>query len=183
VRTFIAIELPPDVKTVIADFQNKLKKHRPDVSWIKPENMHLTLKFLGEVEENKINEIHSSLQRVCAHFDEFEARVKDSGGFPNLKNPRVLWVGLEDNFEKFKKLQKEIETVCGRLGFGKEEKNYLPHITIGRVKSPKFMYWVARELEDTNLEAVTFPVNEVVGMRSILKSTGAVYNKLFTVKF
>lgn len=181
IRTFIAIEIPEQVKTKIAALQNQLKKENERVSWTKSDNIHLTLKFLGNVEENQIELMAQKLHKALQNVSSFHFAVKNLGGFPNLKRPRVLWVGIEEPTHQLSALAKKIEDALAEMGFPKEKRKFSPHLTLGRVKtalSRKFL----QKFTQLSLEAGTVQVEEVVIMKSTLKPTGAEYSPLKRIK-
>lgn len=94
-RTFVAIEIPENIKEIIEQFENRLKSERAKITWVKPDKVHITLKFLGEVEESKISEIYNTLKICVSEQKVFDIEVAGSGVFPNFTRPRVLWVGLK----------------------------------------------------------------------------------------
>jgi 2'-5' RNA ligase len=177
-RTFIAIEIPEQVKTELARLQSDLRRVQADVSWTKPENIHLTLRFLGEVEEKKLE----ALKRVCAEsaaeFAPFVLALKGAGVFPNFRQPRVLWAGLAGETETAARLQRRLEEGLVSLGFAPEDKPFKPHLTVGRVKSGKNARQVAALAEIAELPALSFEVGEIVLMKSELHTAGARYTPL-----
>lgn len=132
IRTFIALTLSDDVKqfldSIVADFK-KLDIH---ASWTKPGNFHLTLKFLGDVEESIIPGIVDGLEHVSAKLPH-DFKLTSISAFPNLSNPRVLWYGIRDKLSK--NLYQQIQNICGELGFDRDRKPFRSHLTIGRIKS------------------------------------------------
>ena len=136
IRTFVAIELPEEVKEKIFEVQNSLRQERADVTWVRREGMHLTLKFLGDVEVGTIDAVAAAVTAACRGTKELAISVEKVGGFPNLRRPRVLWVGMEEPTGELQRLQAKIETELASLGFEKEKRKFSPHLTIGRVKSP-----------------------------------------------
>src|SRR5689334_4831235 len=150
-RTFIAIELPEQIKTELAKLQNELRRAQADVSWTKPENIHLTLRFLGEIQERQLE----ALKRVCAEsaaeFAPFRLALKEAGVFPNFRQPRVLWAGLAGELEAAARLQRHLEEGVVSLGFAPGDKPFKPHLTVGRVKSGKNARQVAALAEIAEL--------------------------------
>jgi len=177
-RTFIAIGLPGPIKTELAKLQNELRRAQADVSWTKPENLHLTLRFLGEVEEGRLE----ALKRVCAEsaaeFAPFTLRLNGTGVFPNFRQPRVLWAGLAGEIDAAARLQRRLEEGVVSLGFGPEDKPFKPHLTVGRVKSGRNARQVAALAEIADLPALSFEVGEIVLMKSELHAAGARYTPL-----
>ena len=131
-RTFIGIDLPEEIKDNLKELIEKLKKIR-ESKLVKKENLHITLKFLGEVEEEKITLINRKLQNCTKEFENFNVKIKGIGVFPSEKRVKVLWVGVEDE-ENLKKLNEKIEDELKNFGFEKE-KEFVAHITIARFKS------------------------------------------------
>ncbi|MCM8803779.1 MAG: RNA 2',3'-cyclic phosphodiesterase [Candidatus Omnitrophica bacterium] len=131
-RTFVGIDLPENIKENLKELIDRLKKIK-EAKVVKLENLHITLKFLGEVDEENIEKIKEKLKECCTEFDIFDVDIKGIGVFPSEKSVRVLWVGLEDE-GYLKKLNIKIEEVMSKFGFEKE-KDFVGHITIARFKS------------------------------------------------
>lgn len=177
-RTFIAIELPQEFTSQIDQLQNNLRKTNVDVSWVKPQNVHITLKFLGEVKEDKIEEVHQAVEIAVVGIKIFPVSLQGLGGFPNLKRPRVIWIGVEKGKEILAQLGPKLEEEFFKIGFAKENRDFTPHLTIGRVKSPKNLEKLAAEINKTVFETQEFQVKEVVVMKSTLQPTGSIYTPL-----
>ncbi|MBI4697762.1 MAG: RNA 2',3'-cyclic phosphodiesterase [Nitrospirae bacterium] len=133
-RSFIAIELPEAVRYALSGIEEELKKSRADVRWVKPENIHLTLKFLGDVEEKNTEKITEILKDICRRFKPFALEIKGMGVFPHPRSPRVLWTGM-DISDTLENLQKEIEDAMTSLGFEREDRRFTAHLTLGRFRS------------------------------------------------
>jgi 2'-5' RNA ligase len=182
-RCFIAVGIPDAVKEGISGLIDVLKKHEGDVKWIKPENLHLTLKFLGSTPEDLIPGIGEALFEVASSSEPFYIRIYSTGVFPNKKYPRVIWVGMEDS-QVLGRLRDNIEEDMSRLGFKKEGKEFKPHLTIGRVRSPKGMINIITELENfKDKDFGTVTVDAVKLMKSELKPKGAEYTCLRALPF
>ncbi|MBS1809095.1 MAG: RNA 2',3'-cyclic phosphodiesterase [Acidobacteria bacterium] len=177
-RVFIAIELPAAVKTSLAALQTEVRKARADVSWAKPENLHLTLKFLGEVDAQQIPAITNACVDAVLGVPPFSISIKDVGGFPNLKQPRVLWVGIADGLSELRTLHQKLDTNLQSLGFEKESRAFNPHLTLGRVKSLQNLTAATAKLLTYPLPDLLFQANELVVMQSQLHSAGAIYTPL-----
>jgi RNA 2',3'-cyclic 3'-phosphodiesterase len=180
-RTFIAIEIPSEVKSALAALQDDLRRAGADVSWTRPENIHLTLRFLGEVDERRIGEV----ERVCvdsaAEFRPFTLRLNDTGVFPNARQPRVLWAGLAGEIEKAVEMRKRLNDGLALIGFELEEKDFHPHLTIGRVKSNKNARELLALASARQVPALSFVVTEIVLMKSELHPAGARYTPIAKV--
>lgn len=177
-RTFIAIEIPDAVKAALSAMQRELQRAGADVSWTGPENFHLTLRFLGEVEEKRLEEVKRVCGNAAATVPPFTLHLNGTGVFPNFRQPRVLWAGLAGEIEVARELQARVETGLVSLGFAPEDKPFKPHLTVGRVKSPKNARQVAALTEIHSLPELSFEVREIVLMKSDLHSTGARYTAL-----
>src|SRR5215475_10815429 len=116
-RTFIAIEIPSEIKSALAVLQTELRRAGADVSWTKPENMHLTLNFLGEVDERRIEEVERACVASAAEFQPFTLSINDTGVFPNARQPRVLWAGLSGQVENVVEMRRRIDERLAQIGF------------------------------------------------------------------
>ncbi len=158
-RTFIAIEIPSEIKSALAALQAELRRAGADVSWTKPENIHLTLKFLGEVDERRIGEVEKVCVDSAAGFQPFTLRLDDTGVFPNARQPRVLWAGLAGEIEKAVEMQRRLDEELALIGFEREEKAFRPHLTIGRVKSNRKTRELLALADAQRLPALSFMVS------------------------
>jgi len=177
-RCFIAIELPEELKRNIYVHVERLKASGADVKWVPLENLHLTLKFLGDTPEEQLNNINEKLVFLAKAHARFYLQVAQAGVFPNLKHPRVIWIGMRDS-EEVIRLQQDIDEAMAELGFERDDKQFTPHLTIGRVKSLKNQDALTQEL--ATLKTVDFgkiEVNNITLMKSILKPSGAEHLKL-----
>lgn len=177
-RTFIAIELPENIKKQIEQAQAPLKKTDAFVSWVKPGNIHVTLKFLGEVPEDKMEEVFAATGKALEGAREFTMSLKGMGGFPNLKRPRVIWIGAGSGQEELSGLARRIEQEMEEIGFPREKRKFSAHFTIGRVKSPRNIEQLAGLVESADFQTEEIQVTEVVVMRSQLNPAGAIYTPL-----
>jgi len=182
IRTFICLEIPDSIKDRIADLQNALRRIDAQISWVKPENIHLTIRFLGDVPSTKIGLVREAANRAALSVNGFEIEVGGAGCFPSKKNPRVLWVGLASMPASLKRLRNAVEDELAREGFPREEKSFSPHLTIGRVRSPRNAAKVAEELIGAGFETEVFRAEELIVMRSDLNPRGSVYTPQSVVK-
>lgn len=186
IRSFIAIELPGEVKSSLARIQDQLKSgSRAPAKWVDPAKMHLTLKFLGYVDASVVRNITTALEEACRGISPFRLEMNGLGVFPNPRSVRVVWVGLRGDLDKLSLLQKRIDSVLAPLGLRAEERPFTPHLTLARVREE------ARPEERQKLsELVTgiaampahgFSVDAVHLMKSQLTRTGPVYTRLACV--
>lgn len=177
-RCFIAIELPELLKKALARIQGELRQSGADIRWVRPESVHLTIKFLGEVREADAERIVRVLEGICNTHSPFRLRVAGVGVFPGIRSPRVIWAGL-DNSEPLSSLRDEIEVGMAGLGFERENRKFSPHLTLGRFRSLKGKDAVlgsADAHKDTEFGII--PVDCIVLMKSELRPGGAVYSRI-----
>jgi 2'-5' RNA ligase len=181
-RCFIAIDMSENIKNAIAGVIEKCGLNAKGIKWVPVRNVHLTLKFLGDVKEDRIPEIEKGLALICVRHDVFNINIRGAGAFPNFKYPNILWIGI-DGPEELKRLYEDIEEYMFELGFEKEDRKFSPHLTIGRaigrVKDRKGIEPVIKGLytfKDTFFGSIE--VNEVLLMQSVLKPTGAEYSEI-----
>ncbi len=186
-RAFIAIDIPPEIKKAISSQTAGLRRELDrTVRWVATENIHLTLKFLGEVSSTGLQLLTQVIHAECAQTAPFPISVETLGCFPNLRRPRVLWFGLAAPPELYQ-VQRQIENSTARLGYLSENKPFSPHLTIGRVReqtSPTEIQKLRMLLQNITVTAPgTFTVNEIHLYKSELKPEGPVYTRLSTVSF
>lgn len=174
-RIFIAITLPEKITAALTLLQRHLKAARAEVAWTRAENHHLTLRFIGEVAEAQIAHIKAACQHAGHAVPTFTLSVCDTGAFPNLRQPRVLWAGLHGDMTALRQLQANLEMQLVPAGFPAEERPFKPHLTIGRVRTQKNIAPLITRLTNYQLPPLTFPVRELVVMQSQLQAGGSIY--------
>jgi 2'-5' RNA ligase len=182
-RTFIAIELPEEIKKGLSQVQEQLKGSGAAAAWTRPEGIHLTLKFLGEVPEARVPEIMKGLTAAVQGTARFRVEVNGAGAFPSVRNPRVLWVGVAGDLEKLATLHAAVEGAMSKLGFEPEDREFSPHLTLARIKflRPRDNWQKAIEgIRGVNLGG--FEADRVSLMKSELKPSGAVYTEVGSVE-
>lgn len=185
-RAFIAIDIPPEIKQAISSQTASLRKESGRaVRWAAVENIHLTLKFLGEVFSANLELLAKAIQSECPQTAPFTIYLKSMGCFPNPRRPRVIWIGLEDSPELIR-LHRQAEATAARLGYTPDDKPFAPHLTIGRVReqaSPAELQALRNLLEHSSVASLgTFVVEEVHLYRSDLKPEGPIYTRLATAR-
>jgi 2'-5' RNA ligase len=177
---FCAVELPDDLRARLHAHIQKLREAVPDVaaSWTRVENIHLTLKFFGNVDIDRTTAISDAASRTAREFSEVKIGVGATGVFPKPSRAQVLWIGISDPSSKLSSLQQQLENECAREGFEKEERAYRPHLTIARLRKPEG----ARQLADAHLnmkfEPTEIELRELVVFRSELSSKGSKYTAI-----
>jgi 2'-5' RNA ligase len=180
-RCFIAINLTGTVKSLLADIQDELRKCKADIRWVNPSNIHLTLKFLGNIKEERVDDIIRVLEAGCRSANPFVLKIKGLGMFPHTMSPRVLWVGITGGSGLFD-LRKEIEDGMVSAGFEADNRSFKPHLTIGRFKSRAGRECLQEIMRKHETEEYTsMHVKSVALMRSDLLPEGAMHSKIADV--
>ena len=177
-RTFIAIELPERAKKQIDLAQAPLKKIKAFISWVKPGNIHVTLKFLGEVPEDKISDVFLATEKALEGIKKFRMSLKGMGAFPDFRRPRVVWIAAGSGEKELSNLASRVEEEMEKVGFPKENRKFSAHFTIGRVKSPKNIENLMELVKSSDFSTDEIEVTEVVVMKSQLHPAGAIYTPL-----
>jgi RNA 2',3'-cyclic 3'-phosphodiesterase len=187
-RAFIALEIPPKVQEDLYRATSNLRRGTGSlIRWVPAENMHLTLKFLGDISPTNVEFLTQMIRTEAEAYHCFEIRLTGLGIFPNSKRPRVIYIGIQAPAE-LESLQHAVESGTRRLGYESEDRSFSPHLTIGRVKnalriSAADQQKIQRALEETKIDSLgTARVNSVHLYKSDLQSTGSVYTKLYSAQ-
>jgi 2'-5' RNA ligase len=179
IRSFLAIEIPRAIQEKIEEVQKDLRSSYADVRWVNPEKIHLTLKFFGSMEEPRIEPVTQSIAGPIRTTSPFSIKVRGVGAFPNLKNPRVIWMGLVEGKEVLTQFQKQLEAELEKIGFEPEGRAFHPHLTLGRMRSSKGREALIGRIEKYHEEEFgVFQVERVVLFKSDLRPTGPIYTSL-----
>ncbi len=181
VRSFISIDLDDQqVLSRIASILSSLKALGGDLKPVEGENIHLTLKFLGNVSASRLAEVKSSLKQLA--FPGFTAEIKGAGAFPNLKHMNIIWVGVNEGWTQVEQIYEQVEKLLSNLGIRRENRPFSPHITIARVRSGRKRDEIANFLQHLSDESFgTITVDKVRLKQSILSSSGPKYSTLLEV--
>jgi RNA 2',3'-cyclic 3'-phosphodiesterase len=187
IRAFIAIELPPDVKTALKNIQTKLKQAgNQAVKWVEFANIHLTLKFLGNISSAQIELVTSAMQAAAQSSGPFRLQVQAPGAFPNLNRVQVIWIGLTGDLDHLAILQKSLDSNLAKLGFPPENKPFSPHLTLGRVRETATLadkQTIGKSISTFTIEpGMIFDVLSLNLMQSRLSSAGPTYTRLKSVE-
>ena len=178
-RTFIAIELPDTVRDFLLQLQNDLKKRRLQVRWVRNENIHLTLKFLGNIDALQIQEISRAIGQAAATQGPFDLKASGIGVFPTIRNTRVIWAGLSGDVEALRSLHTTLDRHLEKQGIQRERRPFKGHLTLGRSKGKID----ARQMADAivacgGVASEIFSVDHVSFIQSRLQKGGAVYRRI-----
>ncbi|MCD4722987.1 MAG: RNA 2',3'-cyclic phosphodiesterase [Desulfobacula sp.] len=185
IRAFIAISLPKEIKKFLQDIQGQLQTSGLKASWPKPETMHLTLKFLGNISISKLDAVRTCMTKAVTGIPIHTLFVSGIGVFPTVKKARAIWSGTRGQTDILEKLVNHLEVILfEEMGIKKENRRFSPHLTIARVKKPIFpktMIQLLREFKDFHSE--DFFVSEIKFFQSELSSSGAIHKTIFSIPF
>ncbi|MGE5197915.1 MAG: RNA 2',3'-cyclic phosphodiesterase [Deltaproteobacteria bacterium] len=170
-RAFIAIELTEEVRNALRNLQERLKASQADAKWVEPENIHLTLKFLGDITEEQLSKIIAILDNVAADTEIFLIRISCLGAFPKKDFPRVIWVGIDTGEKETKELAKALENKIEKIGIPRENRPFSSHITIARIRSSVGRDKLVRELDNLGDYFKETPQEMRVAKITLFKST------------
>lgn len=180
IRCFLAIDLPLDLRKKVTELQRKIQESKPDVKWVEEENLHLSIRFLGEIEEEVVERVKEIAERCAKTFKPFKVSLRSIGVFPSLAYLRVIWVGAED--QEIKRIHDSIDEELQKIGFAKDKK-FVPHLTIGRVRSARNKGELLAKLKDNwSAEIGEFEVKEIKLKQSKLTPKGPIYSDIAEFK-
>jgi 2'-5' RNA ligase len=179
VRAFVAVEIPGPGRTFLESVTSELRRAGADVRWVRPEGIHITLKFLGQIRADLISALEKNLTALFVDYSPVQLAIRGLGAFPSLARPRVIWAGIHDPSGTLSSMASSAETALEPLGFERERRTFSPHLTLGRVRSGSGV----KELVDAirqrmDLAGPEFVSREAVLFQSILKPSGAEYRAI-----
>jgi len=180
IRSFLAFELPEFVKEELSGLIRSFNRGVSKVRWVKRENMHLTVLFLGNINEETIPAMAEDISDICERFSPFIVRMKGVGCFPNIRNPKVIWVGIDGEIERMARFYESLVMNLSKYGIKQENRTYRPHLTLGRIKGnsnirDRMVGMISKGREITDKE---FILQELVLFKSDLRPQGPIYTKL-----
>ena len=180
-RLFIAMPLPGDIEEELGRIIFLLKQKGGSVKWVTPKNIHLTMKFLGDTEENLVDSIKEQIDAIAREYAAVETVISRLGAFPNLSRPRVIWAGLDKNIETLAEISGKVEAAVESLGFEREERRFKAHLTLGRVRQPAGLSDLTAYMKSLDVPEMSFPMDRLVLFRSTLTPRGPIYDRLHEV--
>lgn len=177
IRTFVAIDVDAPLRRQVQDLIKTLSNTCTGVSWVAPQNVHLTLKFLGDVEDKDVYDVCRTVESAVAAWSPFRVPCRGVGAFPNLDRPRTVWLGLEDRDDRLAELQQAVENAFAKKGYPRETRPFRPHITIGRVRphQRRLEKLIAQLKSPAGAEFGALPVEQCVVFSSELTPEGPLH--------
>lgn len=183
-RAFVAIDLPESVRASLEAAQEELKSYRFRIKWVRPESIHLTLKFLGPIDVSRTDEIAEAMTLAAKGRAVLSLKASGMGVFPHARRARVIWVGLGGQLDHLKSLQQTLDAHLANLGFPAETRRFKGHLTLGRVKGKITAGHMRAALDKfEKFESEAFEVNRIILFQSDLQPGGAVYYRVRQVNF
>ncbi|HEX8500974.1 MAG TPA: RNA 2',3'-cyclic phosphodiesterase [Pyrinomonadaceae bacterium] len=179
-RVFCAVELPREVREAAAAHASRLRRDFPDAraSWARPESLHVTLKFLGEVEPSRVADLSRAAGAAVGGSKPFRLSIEEAGAFPPRGAARVLWLGVSDASGGLARLQRRLEEECAAAGFPREPRAFKPHLTLARLRAPKGAHELSEAHRRSTFGPHDFQVSELLVIRSELGPGGSRYTPL-----
>jgi RNA 2',3'-cyclic 3'-phosphodiesterase len=172
IRTFIAFELPEEIKTLLGEIISALRPKAKEVKWVQPQGLHVTLKFLGDIDEKIVPGLSRGLDAIAQDYPPLPVYITRLGAFPDMKRPRVFWAGLSGDIRVMSDIAGRVDKICTPFGLEPEKRPFRAHITIGRLKIPTVVN-VAQEVRES-----PFTIENIVLYKSELSPSGARYSVL-----
>jgi len=183
-RAFVAIELPAPVRDAVADVMGELRRAQADVAWVRPENLHVTMRFLGEMTDEQRQMLADVLARIAGNFQPIPIALSGLGAFPSISAPRVVWVGISQGQDPLVQLAGQLEDAVVALGMPRDTRRFTAHVTLGRVRTPRHRAQLVASLRDlTWTPPGPFIADHLTLFQSQLTSSGAIYTPVFTAPF
>lgn len=177
-RLFIALPLGREAENCLGRIIDDLRPYGEAVKWVAPQNIHLTVRFLGDTEEQRVPKVQELLDKVSSEHNIVETSIGRLGAFPNLRRPRVLWAGINGNVEMLEKLARQVELGVRKLHFEEESKGFKPHLTLGRIRRPQELERLIARMESFTMDPLPIRLDRIVLFKSTLTPKGPIYERL-----
>jgi RNA 2',3'-cyclic 3'-phosphodiesterase len=180
IRSFLAFELPPDIRKTLSDASDAMKRGLLNLRWVRLENIHLTLIFLGNFPSNRVDSTGDALKEICDKYAPFSIQLKGIGTFGGRRNPRVLWAGIDGELDRMGAFRDDLQIKLRAFGVKKEDRKFKPHLTLARFrKGNKPEMELPRILSEfKDISSPSCKLEELLFLKSDLKPGGAIYTKL-----
>ncbi len=177
-RVFTAIDISDQARAKVSDYIKILRDEFPDlrVGWDKPEKLHLTLKFLGDINERHLENLIEAVRETAKRISSIKLRISGTGVFPSKRNARVLWLGVKDEKKSLQKLNGILETQCEAKGFARETRNFKPHLTVARLRAPHKSKELIGRHSENDFQSAEFEASEITIYESRLQKSGSIYS-------
>jgi len=182
IRSFLAFELPEDIKTIVTRVSGEMRKSGLEVRWVRPEFIHLTVVFMGDIQSEQIPSMGEEIKAVCSSHPPFGISLKPMGCFPNSRSPRVIWLGIDGDLERMSHFRDQLQEGLAPFRIKGEERAFRPHLTLGRFRKPGKKQTELDQLLAgyRDLSSPSCTLDELALFRSDLKPGGAVYSKMLS---
>jgi 2'-5' RNA ligase len=182
IRSFLAFELSAEMRSTVSGVYENVRNSRLEVRWVRPQGIHITVVFMGDVREEDIAAIGNEVGKVCSEFAPFHVSLKAMGCFPNCRNPRVIWIGLEGEIERMSSFREDLQRRLVPFGVKAEKRGFNPHLTLGRFKKPSRDESAIGKLIDKHkdLTSQVCSLHALVLFKSDLKPGGAIHTKVLS---
>ncbi len=179
-RSFLAFELNEEIKNIVSGTIREIKPLMPDIRWIRPENIHMTVVFMGDIDYSCIDPIDKAARNICKRYTPFQICLNGIGIFGTRRNPRVIWIGLDGDIREIDNLKNDFNKALKPLGIKQENRPFKPHLTIGRFKKQHRGFLGINRILDKykNLRTSKYTQKTLTMYKSELRHTGAVYTRI-----
>lgn len=181
IRCFIALTIAHDTQLQIADIQNALKKNGARARWVKPGNIHITLRFLGNRSLKKVKAIAAAMPTMVTQSPKINFHIDTIGAFPDDNHPRVIWAGASQKSDSITKYFKTVNNGLAKLGIPKERSEFIPHLTIARCKTPDEMRTTAMAIQKAPVKLIEAKITHITFYQSTLDAAGAIYTPIAVI--
>jgi 2'-5' RNA ligase len=178
IRAFVAVDISDRQREEVAGVLESMMGYDVRVKWVKIENVHVTLKFLGDTDEGILPDMYAAIGESLSDHSAFELSLEKLGCFPNVHRPRIIWIGIKNGYENLRGLSQEVERAVEPFGFRPEKRKFSVHLTVGRVKDSRSIEPLIRDISRMDFSSSAATISKVVFYRSILRPQGPIYTSL-----